>query len=126
MALAPQAGYGRSAKFTFVVPESADGSGVTPIDLKRPYSFIVIRMDAVGDAASLSFNLEAGDTAADTMVEVYDGGVQYLTALPATGGYRSLVKELYGAQRVRIVLTSSLAGGESATFDVYGFDPVVT
>lgn len=125
MPLTPQPGFRRSIKQTFAIPESADGSGVVPVDFGGTYAFFTIQIDAVGDAAGLSFNLEVGSTDSDTMVAVFDDTAIYQGTLPASGGYRTLIREAFGAQRMRIVLSAALGGGESASFDIYGYDPAV-
>lgn len=124
MPLTVQPGFGKSAEQTFTIPESVDGSGIDPVDFGQSYAFFSIEIDDVGDAAGLLFTLEVGNTDSDTMTLVYDDTAIYQGALPASGGYRTMVKTAFGARRMRIILSAALGGGETVSFSLYAYDPI--
>lgn len=113
-------GYGNSAVNTFTIPDAADGSAVTPIDLERHYAFIILRCADVSNvgAATDTLGIQLGMTDADDMLELEDN-LQDVTIIMDDIFHRAIF--VGAARRVRPVL-SAVASGGTVVIEVYGAD----
>lgn len=120
----PNNGYGNSALGTFSIPDAADGSAVTPIDLVRHHAFIIVRCADVSnvDAATDTLSFQIGMTTSDDMLELEDG-LGEVTIVMDDIFHRVIF--VGAARRVRPVLSAVSSGG-TVDIEIYGADAATT
>ena len=121
------AGLDRSDKKTFTIGSGATGSAVTPIDLGRPYAFIVVSCDlATGIAAATTMTAQAAADSTGTVKPVYQQNMLAVWTsgtLPTSGGFRFVLPAAAFSQQLRFVLSQNSTG--AVAIDVYGYDGVI-
>ena len=113
-------GFGNSDLFTFTIPNAADGSAVTPVDLLRHYAFFLVRCADVSNVAASTDTLEfqIGITGADDMLRLEDENEEILITMDDTF-QRVIFAGM--ARRIRPVL-SAVASGGTVVIEIYGID----
>lgn len=115
-----------SAQQTFTIPNGANGSAVTPVDLGAPYKIIVVRCeDAQYIPGATNMSADAGYAAADNMCTLYEENDPSTAwskgALPTTGDFCFALTHSFGARRLRLILSNNSTGGDTVLY-VRGYD----
>lgn len=119
-----------SGPFTFTIPDEADGSLVTPVDLGAHFeSVIVACADLGGVQADTTIGAEVGFDAAGTMYTLYDQddpSTEWVsTGAIATSGSMAMELTLAkGVRRLRFIL-SKVADGAAVVIKVWGINRAI-
>lgn len=111
---------------TFTIPNGANGSGVTAVDLAGNYKVIVVKCaDCQYIAATTGLTAKIGYTGADTVCDLYeqnDPSTKWSKAnLPTSGTLAFHLAHATGARRVQLILSNSASGGD-VVFEIQGLD----
>lgn len=122
-----QQGYGRSDRHRFTIPNGATGVNVFRLDLLRPYSFHIIRIeDCSGFQAgtTISAKVANDDTPAQlmcTLCEANEPNITWSKDVPITGSIQFILSHAFGARYISFLLNQNSDG--IVNIDVYGYDP---
>lgn len=108
---------------TFTIPSGAGGSAVAAVDLGRCCKAVVLRCaDCAGIPAGTTLALYAAEDAGDALCAAYnaDTGAALAYAMPTSGSWRMAAADLFGARRVRVVLSQNVTA--DTTFELAGLD----
>ena len=108
---------------SFVVPNGASGSAVAAVDLGANCKAITLRCaDCAGIPAGTTLGVFAAEDAGDALCAAYSGDTGAILAygMPVTGTWRMAVGDLFGARRLRLVLSANVTA--DTTFEVVGID----
>lgn len=118
-------GFLGSVKVDYTV-QTGDGSALQ-IDLKRPYSVIVIRCEDctnIPDSTTLSLWTKLEDSNAwCELYEMNDPSTKWSKGVPTSGTMQFALFHAFGAKQLRLDLSANVSGGQ-VVFQIYGFDPI--
>lgn len=120
-------GYLRSERHRFTIPSGATGIGVERLDLGKPYSFFVIRVeDCSGFTSSLSAKVGNDDNPAQILCDLYeinDPSTKWTKTPPTTGAIQFTLSHAFGTRYIQFV-----TGGNTdseVNIDIWGYDPTI-
>lgn len=125
-----EAGFGRSERFVYTIPSGTNGDSVFRLDLLRPYSFVVVRVeDCAGfnNSGSTISALVALDDLPEqvmaTLKETNDPSTTWSKSVPLTGAMQFALTHCFGSRYIKF--TTSANTDANVNFHIWGYDPLV-
>lgn len=113
-----------SKMFEFIIPSGATGVAISPVDLGMNYDVAIISCDDLtGVPVNTTLRVQVGEKIADTPRTVYlidTPGTAWGEVIPASGSYRVVCLDAFGARLLRVVLDKAVT--QSKIFIVYGLN----
>lgn len=120
------AGFGRSDKQTFTIPNGNTGSNIGNLNLGRNYAYIILRCDDCQYIqAATTLGIKVAMDEAEQMNSLYEFNSSSTFAilaptLPTSGSFQALIVPAFGIQYIHFTLSKAASGG-SVVLTVYGF-----
>lgn len=120
-------GYLRSDRQRFTIPNGANGSAITRLDMGKPYSYFVIRVEnCSGFTSALTLKVANDDNPAQTLCDLYevnDPSIKWSKTPPTTGAIQFALTHAIGSRYLQFVTVSNTDA--EVNIDVWGYDPIV-